>query len=169
MALRMTLSLTLRRAVPVFMLLACTRPGFAEEPAEIALTVSGPAGTGAPRVFGRDALSRLRQVTYRTSTIWTDGVLELRGVPLSEVLRAAGLTGGTAVLRASNDYVVQIPLSTVLPDVPLVAFSLDGKAMSLRDKGPLWLVYPYDSSAAYQTEVIYTRSIWQLEAIEVDP
>ncbi|MEC8574513.1 MAG: oxidoreductase, partial [Pseudomonadota bacterium] len=39
--------------------------------------------------------------------------------------------------------------------------------MSLRDKGPLWIVYPFDSDPAYQTEAIYSRSIWQLEEITV--
>ena len=41
------------------------------------------------------------------------------------------------------------------------------ETMSIRDKGPLWVVYPYDSSADYRTEVIYSRSIWQLDRIEV--
>ena len=39
--------------------------------------------------------------------------------------------------------------------------------MTLRDKGPLWLVYPYDADTAYQSEVIYARSVWQLDRIEV--
>jgi hypothetical protein len=44
---------------------------------------------------------------------------------------------------------------------------MDGNAMSVRDKGPLWVIYPYDSDAAYRTEVIYSRSIWQLDRLEV--
>jgi hypothetical protein len=39
--------------------------------------------------------------------------------------------------------------------------------MSLREKGPLWIIYPFDSSPEYQTELIYSRSIWQLNRIEV--
>ena len=39
--------------------------------------------------------------------------------------------------------------------------------MSLRDKGPLWIVYPFDSNPSYSTEVTYARSIWQLDRIEV--
>ena len=37
----------------------------------------------------------------------------------------------------------------------------------MRDKGPLWIIYPYDQNTDYQTEVIYSRSIWQLDRIEV--
>jgi hypothetical protein len=38
--------------------------------------------------------------------------------------------------------------------------------MSVRDKGPLWVIYPYDSDD-YRSEVIYSRSIWQLDRLEV--
>jgi hypothetical protein len=41
--------------------------------------------------------------------------------------------------------------------------------MSVRDKGPLWLVYPYDSAAKYQSEVVFSRSIWQLNRLEIAP
>ena len=50
---------------------------------------------------------------------------------------------------------------------PIIAYRLNGDRMSVRDKGPLWVVYPYDSDQVYQTEVIYSRSIWQLYRIDV--
>ena len=40
--------------------------------------------------------------------------------------------------------------------------------MSVREKGPLWVIYPFDSDPEYQTEVIYSRSIWQLDRIVVE-
>jgi hypothetical protein len=52
---------------------------------------------------------------------------------------------------------------------PIVAFARNGAPMPLRDKGPLWIVYPYDSNPDYQSELIYSRSIWQLDRIEVRP
>lgn len=119
--------------------------------------------------FAREDLEALRQITIRTTTIWTDGVQEFRGVPLSEVLKAAEATGSRIVLSATNDYMVEMPMDEVTADVPLLAMSVNGAAMTRRDKGPLWVVYPYDLSTAYQSEVIYTRSVWQLERIEVLP
>jgi hypothetical protein len=44
---------------------------------------------------------------------------------------------------------------------------MDDRPMSVRDKGPLWVVYPFDDVPAYQSETIYSRSIWQLDRIEV--
>lgn len=138
--------------------------GVADDPL---LTVEAPGGE--PLVFDREALDAMRQVTYRTSTIWTDGVREFRGVPLSEVLKDAGVESGRLLLRASNDYAAEMPISAVTPDVPMIALTIDGEPMSLRDKGPLWVVFPYDLSTVYQSEVVYTRSVWQLVKIEVVP
>ena len=151
--------------------LFCLAPvALAEDAADtIILTITGPSGASEAVVFDRDDLMAMRQVTYQTTTIWTNGLLEFRGVPLSEILKVAKLTGTSLRLTASNDYAAEVPVESILPDVPILAFEIDGKPMSLRDKGPLWLVYPYDLSTAYQTEVVYTRSIWQLERIEVLP
>ncbi len=44
---------------------------------------------------------------------------------------------------------------------------MNGETMPVRRKGPLWIVYPYDSDEAYRSEAIYSRSIWQLDRIEV--
>jgi hypothetical protein len=44
---------------------------------------------------------------------------------------------------------------------------MNGAEMSIRDKGPLWIVYPYDASDDFRSEVVYSRSIWQLDRIEV--
>ncbi len=148
-------------------LLASTAAGRAGE-GETLLTVVDRRG-GSETAFDRDTLEAMRQVSYRTGTIWTDGVHEFRGVPLSEVLKAAGVAQGRLVLHATNDYSADIPIEGVEDDVPMIALLLDGAEMSLRDKGPLWIVYPYDRSTDYQSEVIYTRSVWQLVRIEVLP
>ncbi|PZR00224.1 MAG: oxidoreductase [Cereibacter sphaeroides] len=136
--------------------------------AEVVLTVL-VRGTPVIKTFDREDLEKMPQVSYRTSTIWTDGVLEFQGVPLRAVLEAVGVSEGMVVLSASNDYEAEIPVDTLTDDVPMIAMSIDGKLMSLRDKGPLWLVYPYDSATEYQSEVVYTRSVWQLERIEIVP
>jgi hypothetical protein len=39
--------------------------------------------------------------------------------------------------------------------------------MSVREKGPIWMIFPYDSVEAFRTEQTYARSIWQLDRIAV--
>jgi hypothetical protein len=69
-------------------------------------------------------------------------------------------------MTAINDYMIEVPVSDAVEGGPIIAFEMDGKPMSVRDKGPLWLIYPFDSNPDYQTEVFYSRSIWQLNRIE---
>lgn len=136
----------------------------------VVLTVSGSiAGTNADGVaqFGLADLAALGEVEFSTSTIWTEGVVTFTGVPLSRVLDHVGATGGTVVLTALNDYSASKPAAEVEPEAPVIAYLRDGVAMPVRDKGPLWVVYPYDASPAYQSEIVFSRSVWQLARIHV--
>ena len=102
---------------------------------------------------------------FTTSTIWVEGDLTFTGVSLKALLEHAGAMGNTIEAVALNDYKVEIPVDSLTDDAPIVAYLMNGEPMSPRDKGPLWIVYPYDSDADYRSEVIYSRSIWQLDRI----
>ena len=111
-------------------------------------------------------LEALPQTSFTTSTSWTSGTPTFQGVLLKDLIAAVGATGKTLTLKAVNDYSITIPMADAGDEAPLLAYLMDGKPMSLRDKGPVWLVYPYDSSEIYRTEEIYARSVWQLVEIE---
>ncbi|MEP2783069.1 MAG: oxidoreductase [Pseudoruegeria sp.] len=112
-------------------------------------------------------LDALDQVEFETSTIWTDGISTYSGVSLKALLNHLGITGNTIQMVALNDYAVAIPFADLNDDAPIVATRMDGKLMSVRDKGPYWVVYPYDLDLKYQNETAYSRSIWQLNRLKV--
>lgn len=116
--------------------------------------------------FDLAMLESLAPVEFETSTIWTEGAQVFRGVPLERLIEAVGAEGSVIAASALNDYMVEIPFSDAVEGGPILAFEQNGKVLSVRDKGPLWLVYPYDSVSAYQSEVIYARSIWQVKRME---
>ena len=105
--------------------------------------------------------------SFETETIWTEGVQQFEGVPLDALMAFLGVTQGTLSATAVNDYSVELPVDDGDGAGPIVAFRQNGQEMSVRDKGPLWIVYPYDNEPAYKSETIYARSIWQLDRIEV--
>lgn len=140
-------------------------------PAEdVVLKVTGDInitnGDGAA-LFDVDMLKELGVQEIETSTIWTEGKNVFEGVKLSDLVEAIGVSDGDLRLYAVNDYSIVIPVSEILDSPAILAYKLNGKRMSLRDKGPLWVIYPYDSSEIYQTEVYYARSIWQLNRIDI--
>ncbi|MFK7754309.1 MAG: molybdopterin-dependent oxidoreductase [Sedimentitalea sp.] len=122
---------------------------------------------GQTQTFDRAALEALGTTTIETTTIWTEGTQVFEGVSLARLAREIEAQDGKLLATAINDYTVEIPLSDAVENGPIIAMTLNGAEMSVRDKGPLWVVYPYDADAEYRTEVIYSRSIWQLDRIEV--
>lgn len=137
---------------------------------EVLLTISGEiavANDDGVAVFDRAMLEGMDPVTIETTTIWTDGVQSFTGVELADLMALVDAKGETLQATAINDYAVEIPSGDWVEGGPIVAFLNNGAPMSLRDKGPLWVIYPYDDNPAYQTEVTYARSIWQLDRIVV--
>lgn len=154
--------------------LALAAPSFAGDLAaptgDVLLTVSGNIGTTNVDATAQFDLEMLRSVgsdTIQTTTIWTEGDQQFVGVYLKAILDTLGVTEGTVRASAINDYSIEIPVADVTADAPMIAYENNGSPMSIRDKGPLWIVYPYDSAPEYQTEVIYSRSIWQLDRLEI--
>jgi hypothetical protein len=113
------------------------------------------------------ALKALGTASFETTTIWTEGKQRFTGVPLTVLFKDIGVTQGEVNAIAVNDYSVPIPVTDAVEGGPLLAFEVNGAAMSVRDKGPLWIVYPYDSKTDYQSETIYSRSIWQLNRLQL--
>jgi hypothetical protein len=135
----------------------------------VLLEVTGEIGRtnrDGAMAFDRAMLKRLPRTRFTTSTIWTEGPHTFTGVALADLLDAVAARGRTLRAVALNDYEVTMPVAAA-QDGALVAYAMDGEAMSVRDKGPLWIVYPYDSSPDYQSETIYARSIWQLRRIHL--
>lgn len=132
--------------------------------ADVVLTVHKPQ-TGTV-TFTMEQLRQYPQIALKTTTPWTDGEQRFVGVALHKVLGEVS-SSDMLSLRAVNDYVVNMPASDISADFPVVAYERNGSAMSVRDKGPLWLIYPFDSKPEFRTETIFSRSIWQLVEITV--
>jgi hypothetical protein len=55
---------------------------------------------------------------------------------------------------ALNDYTTIVPLDDFRKFPVILALKMNGEYMRIRDKGPLFIVYPYDSSPELQTRFI---------------
>lgn len=122
---------------------------------------------GEVKTLSMSDLEAMPVTEFATSTIWTEGVSEFTGVALVDFVEAMSLSGKTINAVAINDYSIDIPISDAVEGGPMIAYRMDGKEMSARDKGPLWVIYPFDERSEYQIETYYSRSIWQLDRINV--
>lgn len=170
MEIKMRLFFAIIAAAFTFCLTSAQAKELVTPTGEVVLTISGNIGQAGPdgtAQFDMEMLQALPQRSFETSTIWTEGKASFVGVPLSVLMKRVGAEGSAIRATAINDYAVEIPADSISAQDPIVAYEMDGAAMSRRQKGPLWIVYPYDSDTKYQTEVIYSRSIWQLDRLEI--
>lgn len=136
--------------------------------AEPLLRVTDAAGQ--THDFDRAELEGLPQVEFVTTTLWTDGPTRFSGPPLRQVLSLAGIDSGRVNLIALNEYSAELDVGGLTDAAPIIAMRRDGQLFGVRDNGPLWLIYPFDSDVAYQAEEVYAASVWQLvEVRALDP
>lgn len=119
--------------------------------------------------FDMAMLDALPQRDTVTSTPWYDGVQTFSGPKLADLLAAVGATGGSLRVIAINDYAVEIPISDVTDYPVILASRQNGAPMPVREKGPLFVIYPFDEASELVNELYFSRSVWQVKRIEVLP
>ncbi|MFP5399142.1 MAG: hypothetical protein ACLGIT_12530 [Gammaproteobacteria bacterium] len=136
----------------------------------VVLSVGGAVrapNAGAEAHFDMAMLAALPQHELRVPTPWYDGPRLFTGPLLRDVLDRAGAHGTMLRARALNNYRVDIPVEDVRRWDVVLARLLDGRPMSVREKGPLFVMYPFDRHDELRNGVYYGRCIWQLRSIEV--
>ena len=137
---------------------------------QVVLSVSGDihyTNADGKADFDMATLMSMPSTRIETTTPWTHGKVTFEGISVKSLLNLVGAKGHTGEFRALNDYTVRIELSDPVENGAIIAYLQDGKRMSVRDKGPLWLIYPMDSDPKLQTPVYQDRMIWQLRSIQV--
>jgi hypothetical protein len=140
-------------------------------PADPILTVLVTSETGGKAVqtqYDLAALQSLPKTSFATKTQWIEGVSQFEGVEIQALLATLQVTGGTMTATAADGYMIEIPVVDMLKPGPMIAYSMNGAPLPA-DKGPLWIVYPYDLAPEFNTDDTISRSIWQLQQIELTP
>jgi hypothetical protein len=138
---------------------------------KVILTISGKIAErnqGAVANFDLAMLEKLPQQTFTTLTPWYPNPVKFQGPLLRDVLAAVKATKGTLKALALNDYQTSIPFDDATQFDVIIAHHMDGEPIPVRTKGPLFIVYPYDSKESLRTSVYYERSAWQLKSLAIE-
>jgi hypothetical protein len=145
--------------------------GLAAPKGKVVLTVSGKVSktnSAGKAEFDMAMIEALPQHSFSTKTPWYKEARKFTGPLLRDVLAAAGATGKTLKAVALNDYKVELPIEDATRYGVVLARLLDDAPMPVREKGPLFIIYPFDSDAVLRSERYYSRSAWQLKSLEVE-
>lgn len=161
-------------------MLAAVQDGRAAEPlpmprGEVLLTIGGAIGRGnaqdaAGRLEARFDRAMLEQIGFaevKTATPWHSSAMHFEGPLLRSMLATVEARGTTLLATAHNEYSVTLPASDAARYNVILAMKLNGETMTLRDKGPLFIIYPFDSDKTLHTDMTYIRSVWQLRRLDI--
>jgi hypothetical protein len=136
----------------------------------VLLTISGKItkkNRGDTAVYDLAALDALNQKEVKTWTPWHNGKPTFTGPLFSDVLDNVQAQGTDVVVTAINDYTSTIPIQELRKWPIILATRIDGKTISVREKGPIFTIYPFDQFPETKNEVCFFRFVWQVKSIEV--
>ncbi|MCJ7872898.1 oxidoreductase [Marinovum sp. 2_MG-2023] len=155
----------------VFCAASAARADIAKPESEVILTVSGAITATNSSVgvqFDRPMLEALDWRQVDTYTSFTSGLQHFAGPTVASVLEAVGADGETLRATAINDYATEFPLDLVFKHSAILAMDIDGKPMRIRDKGPIWIVFPLTEAEAKE-KPFDNEMVWQLAKLHIGP
>jgi hypothetical protein len=140
--------------------------------ADVVLTVGGDiskSNAGPTVSLDLATIERLGLVKYQVHDPWLDADHEFSGVLLADLLDTVGASSESMTMRlvALDDYEVEIPIADARRWPVLLATRMDGQPMTIEDKGPTRVVFPYDTFPEIDRLTYKDLWIWSVETIEV--
>ena len=117
--------------------------------------------------FSIKQLEALPHSTIKTVTHWTEGMQTFEGVLLSTLVKNHQIKTNSLKAYALNNYSVDIPVSDLSKYPVLLAYKHNDNYIKIRNKGPLWVIYPLSDYPELNLPHINNRWIWQLKRIEL--
>lgn len=113
-------------------------------------------------------LQQLPQHEIRTKSPWTNGVHIYKGPYLDDVLKLAKTEGDWLTLHALDSYQISFNYQRIKKYNPILALQIDGTLLTVRTKGPIWLMLPIDEFKELGTAIYQDYMVWQLVKIDVE-
>ena len=117
-------------------------------------------------VFSEKQLQALPQKAFKTKHTWATVVQEFSGPLLTDVIQQICPQAKEVYLRSLDQYSVTIDFQKVVKYEAILALTIDGKPLTVREKGPIWLMINTDDlNIAART--LDNMLVWQLYYIQV--
>lgn len=146
---------------------ACT---IAAPKGEVILVVEGminDCNAGLEVHLDRPLLEGLPQKDIKTENPWEHGTVDYQGVLLRDLLKYVKADGKVMTISALNDYRADLSIADAEKYDVILAYKREGKYIPVRDKGPLFVVFPFTDVPSLATEARYAQSVWQVNQITV--
>ncbi|WP_133012600.1 hypothetical protein [Marinomonas flavescens] len=136
----------------------------------VLLTLTGSiteTNAGHTAKLDRKMLNALPRYSITTKNPWVHQAHKYSGFSAVDLLKLTGGKGDLLRITALNKYVIEIPITDFTKRGAIFAMRKDSHPMSVRELGPILVMYPFDDDPKLKNETYYWRSIWQISTIEV--
>ena len=131
---------------------------------KVILTIETPSG---PVSYSHAQIEKIGLKELETTTYWPEDNGVYDGVLLRDLLSHAGIENSSQIkVTALDDYSALIPQEDWQKWDVLIATRHERKAMSIRRKGPLRVIYPKDIGGEVAASDMRIRWIWAIKTIE---
>lgn len=149
---------------------ALTAGDLAPPSGEVLLIVDGAiSNTNVDNAAHLDlaALQSLPRHEFSSRNPWQEGVQHFAGVRLSDLLEFLGAESSEFLAYGFDDYKAEFEGVDVERYPVLLAWEHNGELISLRELGPLRIMFPFDDYPELQTNLSEAMSVWQLVRMTV--
>lgn len=135
---------------------------------EVILRVTGAVAypnVGAELHLDRALMMGLSPTLVITHTPWTEGEGHFEGPLFRAVLEAAGVQASEVRVSSLDGFGATVPVSELHDYGVILAVMRDGEPLSVRELGPVFVLYPFDDHPELLTHAVRFRSVWHASEI----
>lgn len=115
-----------------------------------------------------DDLKQIGEITFTTPLVGSkDGDHQVTGPRFRDVLDHFKLQGTIADVSAIDNYRIDVPVEDARNYDVILATQIDGQKLRVRDRGPVWVIYPLKDNPELATPIFEARSAWQVATIRM--
>ena len=144
-----------------------------------ALSVLNATAADLFKISGKNLEGSAVSVTVTDETLLQQGMTEIktklvsqgdtvstvRGLEIRPLLKSLDLQGNNLYVEALDGYALDVPRADIEKYKVLLAVEVDGKRLTVREKGPAWVVYPVSDHKELDAPIFEARSVWQIKSI----
>ena len=137
---------------------------------EVLLTVSGDLkypNADNQALLDMAILASLPVEEFTTNTPWSDGPQDFKGVRLSVLFDAIGASTTRFVAEGLDDYKFTFEGIDFVRYPIIIAYEQNGGSISVRNLGPLRIMFPFDDHPELLNHKNESSAVWQLISIEL--
>lgn len=117
--------------------------------------------------FDLEMLQALPPHEVQTHTPWEDGLNQFAGTRLSDLLATVGAGSEKFMAVGVDDYQAEFHDIDLQRFAVLVAWEHNGELMTLRQLGPLRIMFPFDDYPELDSHSSRAMAVWQLTRMTV--